>query len=70
VNVSEFARQALLASSAQVERTVKPRSERAAVPESRGMVLLEPREIHRWVDGTCFRCGIDREDGGDVPCTE
>jgi hypothetical protein len=69
LTLSEFARQALLASSAQVERKVKPRRERVEVPE-RGMVLIEPREIHHWVDDVCYRCGIDREDGGDVPCTE
>ncbi|HEY6665571.1 MAG TPA: hypothetical protein VI036_10650 [Propionibacteriaceae bacterium] len=67
LSLSQFMRQALLASSAQVERKVKPRSE---VPErkSGGMVLIEPREIHHWVDDVCFRCGVDKEDGGDVPC--
>ena len=71
-NLSGFVREAALQASAVVERkaSVKARSERAEVPErkSAGMVLIEPREIHHWVDDVCFRCGIDREDGGDLPC--
>jgi hypothetical protein len=70
LSLSQFARQALLASSAQVEQKVRPRSERGEVPErtSHGIVLVEARENHHFVDGVCFRCGVDAEDAGDLPC--
>jgi hypothetical protein len=69
LSLSQFARQALLASSAQVEQKVQPRSERAEVPkrESPGMVLLDTRESHHFVDGICMRCGAD-SDYRDAPC--
>jgi hypothetical protein len=70
LSLSQFMRQALLASSAQVERKVQARSEQAEIPERelRGIVLVEAREAHHWVDGVCFRCGLDAEDARDLPC--
>ena len=69
LTLSQFARQSVLASSAQVERkaSVKANPE-APERESRILLLDQERGAHHFVEGQCLYCGID-VDGQDLPCT-
>jgi hypothetical protein len=69
LSLSEFARQAVLASSARVERkvaVVHPEKGTTEDLEPRGAIMLDASPGHHFVDAICTRCWCELDEPGSL----